>query len=51
MEARSTDQVPLTEATANLIAKIEKDNAKSRWVGLMSLLLMALLVGIGVVGI
>ena len=51
MEVKPTSNVFLTDATAGLIAKIEKANAKARIVGAVTIFLILVLVGIGVAGI
>lgn len=50
-ETKITAEVPLTEATSDLISRIEKANSKSRVVGLITLALITVLVGLGVLGI
>lgn len=50
MENKTSD-VSLTDATAGLIAKIEKANYRARVVGAVTIFLVLVLVGIGVAGI
>lgn len=51
MESRTTDTVSLTQATADLMARIEHANARARVVGLITIFLVTILIALGVAGI
>lgn len=51
METKTTADVPLTEATSDLMSKIEHANSKARTVGMITIALILLLVALGVIGI
>lgn len=51
METKTTADISLTQATSDLMTKIEKANVRARNVGLATLVLVTVLVGLGVVGI